>query len=153
MADDKVLEFNEVLTENLEKAHAKKQKAIEKNEANREQKTIIVVSEDGMFTNIPCPIDMMVNIFMAALTGAINQIDGQLKQAKYSGDITEKDYEVARKELFDALNGAYSRQLEIAFPDFELHPELTEEAIKQVMAKEDVMVQHRAKAKKKKEDK
>lgn len=113
-------------------------------------KTIIVVSEDGMFTNIPCPIDKMVNIFMAAVTGACGQIDAQLEEAVKSGELTPKDKEVARKDLFDALNAAYSRQLDIAFPDFELHPELTEEAIKQVMAKEDVMIQHRAEAKNKK---
>lgn len=115
-----------------------------------ETKTIIVVSEDGMFTNIPCPIDKMANIFLAAITAGLAQIDEQLKQAVADKEITEKDREVARKDLFDGLNGAYSKQLENAFPDMEMHPELTEEVMKKVLKAETTVAQHRAKAKKSK---
>lgn len=118
--------------------------------ADNKIKTIIVVSEDGMFTNVPCPVDKMANIFLAALTAAVEQIDGQLKEAVEKKEITEKDREVARKDLFDGLNGAYSKQLELAFPDFELRPEVTEEVMKKILKAEDNVINHRAVAAKKK---
>lgn len=115
-------------------------------------KTTIVVSEDGMFANEPVQIEKMVNIFCAATTGAINQIKEQLDAAvaDENNEFTEKDKEVALKNLFDGLNGAYSRQLEICFPELELHPELTEEVMKKVLKAEETVAKHRAEAKKKK---
>lgn len=99
-----------------------------------EVKPIIVLSEDGMFTNIPIPLEKMVNLFCAATTNAVNQCLTAMKQDE---SVTDKDYEVAYRTLFDGLNQAYSKQLEICFPDMELHPEMTDEICKKILHEQD----------------
>lgn len=94
-------------------------------------KPTIVVSEDGMFSSEPMSVIDICNIFCAALTGAVNDI-----RPNYSKDPKSK---LIDKELFDALNYSFSKCLELTFPEYELHPELTEE----VLAKEDALLKEK----------
>ena len=94
-------------------------------------KPTIVVSEDGMFSSEPMSVIDICNIFCAALTGAVNDI-----RPNYAKDPKAK---LIDKELFDALNYSFSKCLELTFPEYELHPELTEE----VLAKEDALLKEK----------
>lgn len=94
-------------------------------------KPTIVVSEDGMFSSEPMSVIDICNIFCAALTGAVNDI-----RPNYQKDPKSK---LIDKELFDALNYSFSKCLELTFPEYELHPELTEE----VLAKEDALLKEK----------
>lgn len=85
-------------------------------------KPTIVVSEDGMFSSQPMPITEIANLFCAALTGAVQDIRPSYSQ--------NKDKDKIDKELFDCLNYSFSKCLELTFPEYELHPEITEEVIK-----------------------
>lgn len=85
-------------------------------------KPTIVVSEDGMFSSEPMSVVNICNIFCAALTGAVQDI-----RPNYAKDPKAKAID---KELFDALNYSFSKCLELTFPEYELHPELTEEILK-----------------------
>lgn len=82
---------------------------------------IIVVSEDGMFTNSPIPVTDMADMFCAALTGAVQQI-----RPAYSNT---PDSDKIEKELFDCLNYSFSKCLDNAFPTLALRPDITEEAL------------------------
>ena len=97
-------------------------------------KPTIVVSEDGMFSSEPMSVIHICNIFCAALTGAVNDI-----RQNYQKDPKAPQID---KELFDALNYSFSKCLELTFPEYELHPELTEEILK----KEDALLKERADA-------
>lgn len=97
-------------------------------------KPTIVVSEDGMFSSQPMPVTEICNIFCAALTGAVQDI-----RPNYA-DNPDKDK--INKELFDSLNYSFSKCLELTFPEYELHPELTEE----VLAKEDALLKEKVAA-------
>jgi len=94
----------------------------------------IVISENEMFSNEPVSVIEMCNIFCAALTGAVQNI-----RPTYSDDPDAKKID---KELFDGLNYAFSKCLELTFPEYELHPELTEE----VLAKEDALLKEKVAA-------
>jgi uncharacterized HAD superfamily protein len=85
-------------------------------------KPTIVVSEDGMFSSEPISVVEICNIFCAALTGAVQDIRPNYKN--------EPDAPKIDKELFDCLNYSFSKCLEITFPEYELHPEITEEVLK-----------------------
>lgn len=85
-------------------------------------KPTIVVSEDGMFSSEPLSVIEICNLFCAALTGAVQDIRPNYSQHE------EKDK--IDKELFDALNYSFSKCLELTFPEYELHPEITEEVLK-----------------------
>jgi len=93
----------------------------------------IVVSEDGMFSSEPMSVIDICNIFCAAITGAVQDI-----RPNYKDDPKAKAID---KELFDALNYSFSKCLELTFPEYELHPELTEE----VLQKEDELLREKAK--------
>lgn len=93
----------------------------------------IVVSENGMFTSEPLALTEMADIFCAALTAGVQQLRSQFPEEE-SPKIT--------KELFDCLNYSFSKCLENAFPEYELHPEITEEVLKM----EEALVAERAKA-------
>lgn len=54
---------------------------------------------------------------------------GALISSVHSLELPAEHMEEVRKELFDSFNLIFSRTLEEAFPEFELRPELTEEAI------------------------
>ena len=94
-------------------------------------KRTIVVSEDGMFSSEPMSIVDICNIFCAALTGAVQDI-----RPSYAD---HPDVDKIDKELFDSLNYSFSKCLELTFPDYELHPELTEE----VLQKEDALLKEK----------
>ena len=96
-------------------------------------KPTIVISEDGMFTSEPMSVVEICNYCCAALTGAVQEI-----RASYESDDKAK---LIDKELFDALNYSFSKCLELTFPEYELHPELTEEVLK----KEDELLQEKVK--------
>lgn len=85
-------------------------------------KSTIVVSEDGMFSSEPLSVIEICNLFCAALTGAVQDI-----RPNYA-DNPDKDK--IDKELFDCLNYSFSKCLELTFPEYELHPEITEEVLK-----------------------
>ena len=93
----------------------------------------IVVSEDGMFSSESMSVIDICNIFCAAITGAVQDI-----RPNYKDDPKAKAID---KELFDALNYSFSKCLELTFPEYELHPELTEE----VLQKEDELLREKAK--------
>jgi hypothetical protein len=93
---------------------------------------IIVVTEDNLFTNEPIAVTEMADIMCAALTGAVGQV-----KTKVSEQIEDPaEVEKITKELFDCLNLSFSKCLENSFPEYELHPELTEE----VLQKEDELL-------------
>lgn len=94
-------------------------------------KRTIVVSEDGMFSSEPISVIEICNIFCAALTGAVQDIRPNYQKEKNARQID--------KELFDALNYSFSKCLELTFPEYELHPELTEE----ILAKEDELLKEK----------
>lgn len=96
-------------------------------------KPTIVISEDGMFSSEPMSVVDICNLCCAALTGAVQEI-----RPSYAQDENAKAID---KELFDALNYSFSKCLELTFPEYELHPELTEEILK----KEDALLRERAK--------
>lgn len=85
-------------------------------------KPTIVVSEDGMFSSEPMSVVDICNIFCAALTGAVQDI-----RPNYAN---EPEAPQIDKELFDSLNYSFSKCLELTFPEYELHPEITEEVLK-----------------------
>ena len=91
----------------------------------------IVISENEMFSNEPISVVEMCNIFCAALTGAVQNLRPQYKDEPEAAKID--------KELFDSLNMSFSKCLELTFPEYELHPELTEE----VLAKEDALLREK----------
>jgi len=97
-------------------------------------KPTIVVSEDGMFSSEPMSVVEICNLFCAALTGAVQDI-----RPNYA---KEKDKDKIDKELFDCLNYSFSKCLELTFPEYELHPEITEEVIQ----KENELIMEKAKA-------
>ena len=113
------------------------------------QKTI-VVSEDGMFTSEPIDLEYMVNIFCAALNAAVQDSKARIDAAIADKDImlTELDGNRAKKEIFDGMNHAFSKSLEIMFPEYEVHPELTEEVMQKVLEGETEEVAKKAKGKK-----
>ena len=96
-------------------------------------KPTIVVSEDGMFSSEPMSVVEICNLFCAALTGAVQDI-----RPNYA---KEKDKDKIDKELFDCLNYSFSKCLELTFPEYELHPEITEEVIQ----KENELIMKKAK--------
>ena len=96
-------------------------------------KPTIVVSEDGMFSSEPMSVVEICNLFCAALTGAVQDIRPNYKDEPESKKID--------KELFDCLNYSFSKCLELTFPEYELHPELTEEVLK----KEDELLRDKVK--------
>ena len=85
-------------------------------------KPTIVVSEDGMFSSHPMSVVDICNIFCAALTGAVQDI-----RPTYAEDENKDKID---KELFDCLNYSFSKCLELTFPEYELHPEITEEVLR-----------------------
>lgn len=85
-------------------------------------KPTIVVSEDGMFSSEPMSVVEICNLFCAALTGAVQDIRPNYQK--------EKEAKQIDKELFDCLNYSFSKCLELTFPEYELHPEITEEVLK-----------------------
>lgn len=91
-------------------------------------KPTIVISEDGMFSSEPLSVIEVCNLCCAALTGAVQNI-----RPNYQAN---KDRDKIDKELFDALNYSFSKCLELTFPEYELHPEITEEVLK----KEDALL-------------
>lgn len=96
-------------------------------------KPTIVISEDGMFSSQPMPVTAIADLCCAAITAAVQNI-----RKSYAED---KDASKIDKELFDCLNHSFSKCLELTFPEYELHPELTEEILKQ----EEKVVAFRAK--------
>lgn len=93
----------------------------------------IVISEDGMFSSEPMLITEIADLSCAAITGAVERIRQSYKE--------DDNAALIDKELFDCLNHSFSKCLELTFPEYELHPEITEEILKQ----EDIIIARRAK--------
>lgn len=85
-------------------------------------KKTIVISEDGMFSSEPMPVTELADLACAAVTSAVQQVRRQ-----YADDPNAPKID---RELFDCLNHSFSKCLELTFPEYELHPELTEEVLK-----------------------
>lgn len=81
----------------------------------------IILQEDGMLATEAMPVIDLGSMMLAALTGAVQQIRQTYQD--------EQDAEKIDNELFDSMNFLMSRALNTMFPDKELHPDLTEEAI------------------------
>lgn len=81
----------------------------------------IVISEDGMFGSEAMSFNDVLQLTCSCVAGVAKDI---LTRAKES-----EDFEEIRGELFDAANLSFSHCLEVSFPDKELRPDLTEEAI------------------------
>jgi hypothetical protein len=94
----------------------------------------IVLTDDGMFSSEPISVIELCNVFCAALTGAVQDL-----RPRYEA---EPDAAKIDKELFDSLNYSFSKCLELTFPEYELHPELTEEVLK----KEDELLRAKVRA-------
>lgn len=101
-------------------------------------KNTIVISENGMFSSNPLPVTEIANLCCAAITSAVQSVRENYKDDENAAKID--------KELFDCLNMSFSKCLELTFPEYELHPELTEEILK----KEERVVAFRAAAAEKK---
>lgn len=82
----------------------------------------IYITEKGLKCNTRIPLVNLADIFCANLTAGVQAIEKELPK-------DSEDTEKFRKYLFDELNHSFSKCLENAFPDYELRPELTEEAI------------------------
>ena len=82
----------------------------------------IYITEKGLKCNCKIPLVNLADIFCANLTAGVQSIEKALPKGT-------ADTEKFRKYLFDELNHSFSKCLENAFPDYELRPELTEEAI------------------------
>lgn len=67
------------------------------------------------------PVEL-AQIFCGALIASVQNI-------KYPEGISEEEMSNVRRSMFDDLNLIFSRTLEIAFPELELRPEITEQAI------------------------
>lgn len=97
-------------------------------------KATVVISEDGMFSSQPMRVTDIADLACAAITSAVHSVRENYKD--------EKDADKIDKELFDCLNHSFSKCLELTFPEYELHPEITEE----VLAKEEALVKEKAEA-------
>lgn len=89
----------------------------------------IVIQRDGMFMNCPMPIPEIVAIVCAAITGAVQQVSENLDTSE---DTSPEEASKVKDELFDIINQAFSKCLENSFPDIELRPDITAEAIKEL---------------------
>lgn len=85
---------------------------------------IIVVSDDsGCMTNVPVSIPEVADIFCSAITAMVAQIKPKIME------MSDEDSSKVSKELFDCLNHSFSKCLENSFPEQELRPDITEQAI------------------------
>lgn len=91
---------------------------------------VITLSESGLHTTEPVTLEYLANIFCAAITGYVRNIQTAIEANE---KLSDKDREVINRQIFDGLNAAYSRQLEICFPEIDLHPEMTDEILKEVL--------------------
>lgn len=81
----------------------------------------IVIQEDGMFSTEPIPVQDLTNMALAAVTGVMQEI-----RTRYNEDPNAAAID---NDMFNFMNEAMSQALHNMFPDFDLHPDLTEEAI------------------------
>lgn len=68
----------------------------------------------------PISFEDLLQITQTAVLGHANQI---------MGCVPEEDEEKVRGFMFDLMNQAFSRTLEFFAPEYELHPDLTAQAI------------------------
>lgn len=92
----------------------------------------LTITEDGMTIDEGrmC-IPQFADIACAVITSAVQSSPTELTPAQ-------------RKDLFDILNLSFSRCLELTFPEFELHPELTEEVMHEIIDRENQLITERA---------
>lgn len=70
-------------------------------------------------------IQDLTQLFCNVLIAQIQMTETQMKKE----ELKDEAVEAVRKELFDGMNLIFSETLSEAFPDYELRPELTEQAI------------------------
>lgn len=80
-------------------------------------------------TNTTMQVDSPQAMNVVDLT---NIFGGILIECVRSLKIPEDQCAVVRRELFDDMNLIFSRVLEEAFPEFELRPDITEQAIMEI---------------------
>ena len=84
-------------------------------------KKTLVVSEDGMFASQPLSFADILQLTCSCVASAAKTMMSQAENDKEAQEI--------EKELFDLANVSFSQCLDFAFPNQELRPDLTEEAI------------------------
>lgn len=99
---------------------------------------MITLDERGMKTSKPMNIPDIADLFCAAITGAVlktkERMDADLAKAKTPKDKEKAEHDQAtfKRYIFDELNHSFSKCLANAFPEYELHPEITEQAILEI---------------------
>ena len=79
------------------------------------------MSEDGMFASEPLSFADILQLACSCVASAAKTMMSQAEN--------DKEAQAMEKELFDLTNVSFSQCLDFAFPNQELHPDLTEEAI------------------------
>lgn len=84
-------------------------------------KKTLVMSEDGMFASEPLSFADILQLTCSCVASAAKTMMSQANN--------DEEAQAMEKELFDLTNVSFSQCLDFAFPNQELHPDLTEEAI------------------------
>ena len=89
----------------------------------------IMITDAGAVTAEPIQVHDAINMTLAFINGMVAQTAATMDEGE-------------KETLFNALNESYSRSLEICFPEMELRPDVTVEAIMEV---EDKILAEKAK--------
>lgn len=97
-------------------------------------KKTLVMSEDGMFASQPLSFADILQLACSCVASAAKTM---MSQAENDEEAQEME-----NELFDLANVSFSQCLDFAFPNQELRPDLTEEAI--FRAENDILTERAA---------
>ena len=97
-------------------------------------KKTLVMSEDGMFASEPLSFADILQLTCSCVASAAKTMMSQAE--------SDEEAQSMEKELFDITNVSFSQCLDFAFPNQELHPDLTEEAI--LRAENDILSERAA---------
>jgi hypothetical protein len=97
-------------------------------------KKTLVMSEDGMFASEPLSFADILQLACSCVASAAKSLISQAEN--------DEEAQAIEKELFDTANVTFSQCLDFAFPNQELHPDLTEEAI--LRAENDILTERAA---------
>lgn len=92
------------------------------------------MSEDGMFASEPLSFADILQLACSCVASAAKTMMSQAEN--------DEEAQAMEKELFDITNVSFSQCLDFAFPNQELHPDLTEEAI--LRAENDILTERAA---------
>lgn len=97
-------------------------------------KKTLVMSEDGIFASEPLSFADILQLTCSCVASAAKTMMSQAE--------SDEEAQAMEKELFDLANVSFSQCLDFAFPNQELHPDLTEEAI--LRAENDILSERAA---------